>query len=250
MSSLVSLHRRSDIKILNIGASDFDSIERHFDEYNKTSQEHYAGFENSFVSLVRAIRLLAYPKHPGVATRSPSDQLDHGLGTSPASIPIFIMRPLQGQFEHATQSTVDRLRADGDMNVFWLDTSGWLQLDEKSDEPDFYLDKVGDRHRWRLTQRANQRVAIFLHLHVCQYLAQDTASCSFLPPDVYHGKVFDPGAAVLDEHLEHEKERKLKKLYWEDERGDDPPHVKLGVDPMEALIRPAGASDSYSSSSL
>lgn len=43
--------------------------------------------------------------------------------------------------------------------------------------------------------------------------------CAFLPPEVYQGKVFDPEEANFDRWVEDEKERKLKKLFWE--RGEE-----------------------------
>lgn len=79
-------------------------------------------FEDTYVSLIQTIRALAY---------SPS-------------LHIYVMRPFRGQLELATASIVNRLRAEGDMNVFWLDTSGWLNTDVdlggRADEQDFFLD--------------------------------------------------------------------------------------------------------------
>lgn len=69
--------------------------------------------------------------------------------------------------------------------------------------------------QWRLTERGNQRVAILLHLHVCRYLARDAERCAFLPPEVYRSKAFDPEMARFDEFMEGERERRLKKLFWE-----------------------------------
>jgi hypothetical protein len=126
------------------------------------------------------------------------------------------MRPFRGELEHATQAVVSRLHSEGDTLVFWLDTSGWLDTDNiDSDNQDFFADSSGSLNRWRLTESGNQRVAIFLHMHICRYLAQDGEKCAFLPPEVYQGKVFDPEAANLDRFLESEKERKLRALFWE-----------------------------------
>lgn len=131
-------------------------------------------------------------------------------------MPIFIMRPFLGQLEHATQNVVNRLRDDGDKSVFWLDTSGWLNPeDTTSDDQDFTFDVSAWPPTWRLTERGNQRIAIFLHMHVCRFLADAEDKCAFLPPQVYHGKVFNPETANFDRYLENEKERKLKKLFWE-----------------------------------
>lgn len=173
-------------------------------------------FESTYVSLVKAIRRLAYPKHPSIVQ---SERLGYpGIipSNTPASIPIFIMRPLRGQLEEATQNVFAKLRADGDKSVFWVDTSGWLDLDQESEQfVDFVLDDSMQPSRWRLTEQGNQRVAIFLHTHVCRYLAGAEEKCPFLPPEVYQGKVFDPDEANFDRFLEREKERKLKEMFVE-----------------------------------
>lgn len=131
------------------------------------------------------------------------------------------MRPLRGQLEHVTQSVVGKLRAGGDKAVFWLDTSGWLETDnEFSQAGDFFFDQHGSRPKWRLTEQGNQRVAIFLHSHVCRYLAGEEEKCAFLPHEEYQGKVYNPLDADFARHLENEKERKLKKLFW-DEKPDE-----------------------------
>lgn len=100
--------------------------------------------------------------------------------------------------------------------MFWLDTSGWLDVDDSSSEDrDFQLDESSTPSRWRLTEHGNQRVAIFLHMHVCRYLAADEEQCAFLPPEVYQGKAFHPESASFDWYLETTKEKKLKEVFWE-----------------------------------
>lgn len=127
------------------------------------------------------------------------------------------MRPLRGQLEQATQNAVAKIRADGDKAVFWLDTSGWLDpnsIRDQDGDGDFFLDDNVVPSKWRLTEQGNQRVAIFLHLHVCRYLAGEGEKCAFLPHEVYQGKVFNPEEANFDRFIENEKERKLKKIFW------------------------------------
>ncbi|KAI9817443.1 MAG: hypothetical protein M1827_001053 [Pycnora praestabilis] len=204
-----------DVMIIHVGGSDHESFTQYLPEYNRTAWDLSQRFEDTYVSLIKAIRQLAYPKHPSVAHSGSLGSDTYSSNTAPASIPIFVMRPLRGQLEHATQGAVNRLRADGDKAVFWLDTSGWLDTeDTTSDDQDFYLDESTGLTRWRLTERSNQRVAIFLHMHVCRYLAGQEDKCAFLPPEVYQGKVFTPESANFDRYLENEKERKLKKLFW------------------------------------
>ena len=207
---------KANRQIFNLGTSDYYSLENHASEYNRTSWELFERFEDSYVSLVKAIRQLAYPKHPDIDTTPSSSSYATSPEIAPAAIPIFLMRPFRGHFEHATQSAVKRLREDGDSSVFWLDTSGWLNLeDTTSEDKDFQLDEADSPSRWRLTERGNQRVAIFLHMHVCRYLAADREQCSFLPPEMYQGKVFRPESARFDWYLEEVKERKLKEAFWD-----------------------------------
>ncbi|KAL8870192.1 MAG: hypothetical protein Q9174_003703, partial [Haloplaca sp. 1 TL-2023] len=101
------------------------------------------------------------------------------------------MRPLRGELAHSSQNVVNRLRNDGDVGIFWLDTQGWLDPSVTStpEDPsnrvneDYYLDTTADSSssstsvqaklgpKYRLTERGNQRTAIFLHHHMCMYLA-------------------------------------------------------------------------------
>ena len=122
-------------QVLNIGNADWNSFQMHNGEYNKTIWELSMVFEDTYVSLIRAIRTLAYPKYP-TSTVNPAQ-----IATAP---PIFVMRPFRGQLEQATHSVVDRLRSEGDNSVFWLDTSGWLNTDVEfegsTEDQDFFLD--------------------------------------------------------------------------------------------------------------
>jgi hypothetical protein len=197
---------------MNIGNADWDSFQMHCEEYNKTIWELSMAFEDTYISLIRAIRTLAYPKYSSSVTDSSQ--------SAAAALPIFVMRPFRGQLERETLS-VDRLRLEGDSSVFWLDTSGWLNTDIDSDisaeDQDFFLDgnpsssilysyltvdaDDDTSKQWLLIERGNQRVAILLHMHVCRYLARDAEKCAFLLPEVYLGTIGTEGAG-LDELLE------------------------------------------------
>lgn len=207
-----------DVIILNLGASDFYSFDNNMEEYNKTGADLWRSFEDTYVSLVKAIRNLAYTTHPSVLEMQRLGLDDFADYNAPATIPIFIMRPFNGELEHATQGTVLRLREEGDKGVFWLDTTGWLDMeDTESTASDFFDDPHEDHKHPHLTERGNQKVAIYLHMHVCRYLAADDEKCAFLPPEVYQGNVYDPTVATFDRYMEKEKEQKLRELYWEDE---------------------------------
>ena len=211
------------LQIVNLGSSDDMSFLTHQLDYKKSYFDLSARFEATYISLVKGMRKLAYPKHPAIIH---SERLGFpGIipSSMPAAIPIFIMRPLRGQLEQATQNVVTRLRGEGDKSVFWLDTSGWLDPDPESG--DFYLDESATSsspaiENWRLTEQGNQRISIFLHMHLCRYLATDQEKCAFLSHEVYQGKVFDPEEANFNRFLENEKERKLKKLFWEEDDED------------------------------
>ena len=203
-------------KVINIGGSDDKSFNDHVSDYNKTLWELSENFETTYISLIKAIRGLAYPKHPSILRSERTGTPGIVPHIRPAVIPIFVMRPLRGQLEQATQNVVAKLRADGDKAVFWLDTSGWLDTSvDDLDGPDFFYDDTGPSSKWRLTVQGNQRVAIFLHMHVCRYLANAEDKCAFLPHEVYQGNLFDPEQKKFDKYIEDEKERKLKKVFWE-----------------------------------
>lgn len=208
--------------MINLGNADKASFDLYASEYNKTAWDLAERFENTYVSFVKAIRTLAYPKHPAIIQSERSGYRAYIPNFVPASVPIFIMRPLRGELEHSTQNIVNRLRADGDKAVFWLDTSGWLDPrpssssspEQERNNEDFYTDDRIEPPKWRLSERGNQRVAIFLHMHLCRYLARNEEKCPFLPTEVYQGKVFDPSERDFERYVEGEKERKLRRLFW------------------------------------
>ncbi|RDW79949.1 hypothetical protein BP6252_04587 [Coleophoma cylindrospora] len=165
-----------DVMVLNLGNSDWESFEQHQGEYdNLTSSAFNTRFEKTYISLLKAIRTLAYP----------SGAIDR---------PIFVMRPFRGQLEQSTRSVVEHMRLQGDRFIFWLDTSGWLNpavdSEQKSEGQDFYIDEASPLKQRRLTERGHQRVAMLLHKHVCKYLARDTAKCVVLPADTYHSETW------------------------------------------------------------
>lgn len=205
---------------MNLGASDFYSFENHLDEYNKTGGELFRSFEDTYVSLVKAVRNLAYPQHPAVIEMERLGLEAYADNDAPANIPIFIMRPFNGELEHATQNAVKRLRDEGDKSVFWLDTTGWLDtVDTERSASDFFTDQNDPEMHPHLTERGNQKVAIYLHMHVCRFLAAEEEECAFLPPEVYQGNVYDPSVATFDRFIETEKQRQIKETFFEEERG-------------------------------
>jgi hypothetical protein len=74
--------------VMNIGNADWDSFQIHNEKYNKTIWELSIVFDDTYVSLIRAIRTLAYQKYSPSVTDSPQ--------SAAAGLPIFIMRPFRG----------------------------------------------------------------------------------------------------------------------------------------------------------
>lgn len=140
------------LQILNIGNADWESFRTYNEEYNLTTWELSVLFEESYVSLIRAIRTLAYPRYS--STLAEAAQYDYPQHRA-IDIPIFVMRPFRGQLEQVTHSVVDRLQFEGDKSVFWLDTSGWLNTnidyEGRPEDQDFFLD--GEENFTRVRRR-------------------------------------------------------------------------------------------------
>lgn len=104
-------------------------------------------FEETYISMIRAIRTLAYPTYSS-ATVDVSRYTYTGRNAA-AGVPIFVMRPVRGQLQEATHSVVDRLQKEGDKAIFWLDTSGWLNtevdFEGRAEDQDFFLDGMLSR---------------------------------------------------------------------------------------------------------
>lgn len=231
-------------QLLNLGTTDNASFTTHAAAYNTTAWALTTAFEDTYVSLIKALRALAYPVHP--AALQPSSQAYLDDVDAPPIIPIFVMRPFMGAMDHATVGVVRRVREDGDVGTFWLDTSGWLEdpwtypprspeargaassapraPDTNTDTPnDFWWDadtaeegggggKGGGR--WRLTPRGNQKAAMYLHGHLCGYLAEEGTRCPFMRREVYGGRAFDPLEEMLDRVVQRGREKWLRERFW------------------------------------
>jgi hypothetical protein len=168
---------------LNLGDADWQSFKGHTGRYNKTIPELTIEFEESYVTLIKAIRTVAYQTQDTWSTEPLRDLKAN------SNLPIFVMRPFRGHLEQATRSVVRKIQLDGDEFVYWVDTSGWLKLDDINsndlEAADFQIDEDIPNKPWRLTERGNRRVAILLHAYVCPYIAQDPENCGFVPQDAY-----------------------------------------------------------------
>jgi hypothetical protein len=127
---------------MNIGNSDWDSFQANDQEYDKTVWELSVSFEETYIAMIKAIRALAYPNY--ATSTIDSNRYVYSPRSTSVGIPIFVMRPFRGQLEQATHAVVERLRKEGDKNLFWLDTSGWLNteihFDGRQEDQDFFLD--------------------------------------------------------------------------------------------------------------
>lgn len=194
-------------------------------QYERSFMDLYGDFENNLISLIKAIRAIAYPTHPATIEMLRLGVESFAEDNAPATIPIFVMRPFRGELEHASQNVVRRLREEGDRSVFWIDTSGWLDFEGfETTQPDVVEEEVVNSAgvaesptKYHLTEQGNQKVAIYLQMHVCRYLATNDENCPFLPPEVYQGSVFDPSVATFERYIENEKERQMREIFWTDE---------------------------------
>jgi hypothetical protein len=164
-------------------------------------------FINTYMAFIQQIRRAAYPLHPSAFHRYALDGDGYTYNSAPSTLPIFIMRPLDGSLAQATLSVVEQMQKEGDKSVFWIDTSGWLS------ETD-YTSNTTNRQAPGLTARGHAKVASFMDAHLCHYLAPQPDECPFLRRDNYMGNVYVPIEAELDKVNEESKIKKLTELFW------------------------------------
>jgi hypothetical protein len=196
---------------LVLGSSDEKAFRKHARKYDKTLPDLRREFENTYIKFVQAIRRSAYPLHPAALHDYSSNADGFVYNSAPATIPIFVVSPFTGEMSHSTARVVEKLQAEGDKAVFWLDTSGWFSSD------DFYSASEGipsSSSSPPLNFKGNSKGAVFMHAHLCHYLAEDRSRCPFLKHEAYTGKVHVPKDAELDKLMEDLKIRKLKALFW------------------------------------
>jgi hypothetical protein len=168
-------------------------------------------FEDTYVKFIQAIRRTAYPLHPAALHDYSSNADGFVYNSAPATIPVFVVSPFTGEMRHSSQKVVEKLQLEGDKAVFWLDTSSWFSwADFDADTGD----RVPDEKGFHLSSQGNRKAAVFLHGHLCHYLAEDQNQCPFLKHEAYTGKVYDPKDAELEKWMEESKIKKLKSLFW------------------------------------
>ena len=191
------------------------SFRKHTNGYGKTVQELRRQFQDSYVKFIQAIRRAAYPLHPAALHDYSSNADGFVYNSAPATIPIFVVSPFAGELRLSTWKVVERLQAEGDKAVFWLDTSGWFCSADFETEVDR---GIPNEKRPRLNTQGNRKAAVFLYAHLCHYMAQDHVQCPFLKHEAYSGKVFVPKDVELEHFMEDSKVRKLKALFMPENR--------------------------------
>jgi hypothetical protein len=210
-------HYVPDVLVLDLG-----TVEHKFyihgspeqDQGNAELRDNHQSFEsftNSFVSayvaLIQQIRRTAYTLHPAVLEKYAFDGDGYTYNSAPSTLPIFVMRPLEGSLASATLAVVEQMQKEGDKSVFWIDTSGWLSEADYSPKGQTQDDRF-------LTASGHAKVASFMHAHLCHYLALQSEQCPFLRRDSYMGSVYVPIEAELDKVIEESKIKKLTELFW------------------------------------
>ena len=176
-------------------------------ESRQSRDNFVSAFVSAYVALIQQIRQTAYPLHPSNRHQYTSDGDGYTFNSAPSTLPIFVMRPLDGSFEQATLSVVEQMQKDGDKSVYWIDTSGWLS------EVDYNLEG-NDRSSQPFSPAVQAKVASFMDAHLCHYLGPQPERCPFLRRDNYFGSVYVPPAAELDKIIEESKTEKLLDLFW------------------------------------
>lgn len=180
-------------------------------------------FLKAYIKFIKSVRRIQYHAPRQTTPNQHPFTNGYAYNSAPPTVPIFILRPFTGNMEHESQLVVQRLHKEGDRAVIWVDTTGWLDVPQhgwNTGNEDFEPRKDPDnddgedqRTDWQLTTSAHRKVASFLQLHLCLYLALDIAPCPFLRHDTYVGKVYLPQSAMFEMGLEDSKRRKLKQKF-------------------------------------
>ena len=181
-------------------------------------------FVKAYIKFIKSLRRIQYHSpHQAISSQRPVTD-GYAYNSAPPTIPVFVLRPFTGEMEQESQLVVQRLRKEGDLAIIWVDTTGWVDVPQQGQhtsneifEPRMDLDidaGGGKRTDWRLTPRAHLKIASFLQLHLCSYLAQDIIPCPFVRHDTYVGKVYLPQSTMFEMGLEDSKRRKLVQKFW------------------------------------
>jgi hypothetical protein len=176
-------------------------------EIGQSRDNFISAFVSAYVALIRQIRQAAYPLHPSSRHQYALNGDGYTCNSAPSTLPIFVLRPLDGSLEQATLSVVEQMQKDGDKSVHWIDTTGWLS------EVDYSLENTARTSR-PLSPAGQAKVASSMDAQLCHYLAPQPESCPFLRRDNYFGSVYVPTAAELDKIIEESKTKKLSDLFW------------------------------------
>ena len=145
--------------------------------------------------------------------------------SAPSTIPILVLSPFSFSgsgsgseiWASSTQHVVHKLRDEGDVATFWIDTSGWFgEEDFAASNTEKYAKRsataTGPREE-NLTPQGLRKARAYMAAHLCQYLAPDASTCPFLRHEVYKGKVYVPRDAAVEKLLEELKVKRIKGLF-------------------------------------
>ena len=248
---------RPSVLILQPGIEEFASLLSTISSVNAISHHTLErlklDFITSLVRLILTIRRVAYP-HMASQTKGHRDN-DHSHSQSfgdsysyvsaPSTLPIFLIAPfssvltqiplaepltLHSVVSECLSATVSMLRTQGDISTVWIDTTGWVDakhdfVSPGSQEKEFRtgsdVHKKTASDRAFMTPQAGQRVASWLHVHLCPYLEESTDAepnqlrpddppCEVHRYDRYVGSVFLPEQIQMERKLLQRKTALLK----------------------------------------
>lgn len=250
------LASRPGILILQPGIEDFTSLFSSISSVNPISHHTLERLKldliTSLARLILTIRRVAYPhtsSQPNdnrYANHSHSQSYgdSYNYASAPSTLPIFLIAPfssvlipipsaaplnLHSVISECLSATVSMLRAQGDISTVWIDTTGWV------DAQDDFISTGSQDYEFRaglsdhevtasdgvfMTPKAGQRVASWLHVHLCPYLQASTPvepgqqrpnpPCEVHRHDRYLGSVFLPDQIQLDRNVLERKTALLK----------------------------------------
>ncbi|KIV90908.1 hypothetical protein PV10_05510 [Exophiala mesophila] len=247
---------RPSVLILQPGIEEFASLLSAISSVNAISHHTLErlkiDFITSLVRLILTIRRVAYPHMASQPKSHRNDDHSHSQSfgdsysyvSAPSTLPIFLIAPfssvltqipstepltLHSVISECLSATVSMLRAQGDISTAWIDTTGWVDANHDfisagSQEKDFRTglsvhDKIAS-DRVFMTPQAGQRVASWLHVHLCPYLEESTYAepdqmrpdppCEVHRHDRYVGSVFLPEQIQMERKLLQRKTALLK----------------------------------------
>ena len=167
-------------------------------------------FEEEYVNFIAAIRKAAYPLHPSDIWAYSGQADGFVYNSAPATLPIYVVSPFNGELHHSVAKVVAKLQGEGDKSTFWIDTSGWFSPE------DFQVaarDKIANEVGRPLTVAGHHKAAQYMQLHLCRHLSDDEALCPFFQHDLYIGEAYVPAEKQMERSMEEMKLQRLRTVF-------------------------------------